>query len=72
MDEAYNKNLVEEIIIKSFKGYNKGNNFSSNKDSNNCSVFKNTSCCYIYWKYYKYWNLNYLKVILTLSFETFF
>ena len=48
VDEAYNKNLVEEIIIKSFKGYNKGNNFSSNKDSNNCSVFKNTSCCYIY------------------------
>ena len=48
VDEAYNKNLVEEIIIKSFKGYNKGNNFSSNKDSNNCRVFKTTSCCLIF------------------------
>ena len=48
VDEAYNKNLVEEIIIKSFKGYNKGNNFSSDNDSNNCNVFKTTSCCFIF------------------------
>ena len=47
IDEAYNKNLVEEIQIKSFKMYNKGNNFSNDKTTSGCSVFRNTVCCTI-------------------------
>ena len=48
VDEVYNKNLVEEILIKSFKGYDMKNNFSTNKDTtSSCSVFKNTACCII-------------------------
>ena len=47
IDEAYNKNLVEEIQIKSFKMYNKGNNFSNDKTTSGCSVFRNTVCCII-------------------------
>ena len=48
VDEVYNKNLVEEILIKSFKGYNMKNNFSTNKETtSSCSVFKNTACCII-------------------------
>ena len=44
VDEVYNKNLVEEILIKSFKGYNMKNNYSTNKStSSNCNVFKNTA-----------------------------
>ena len=46
-DEYYNKNLVEEIQIKSFKMYNKGNNFSNDKTTSGCSVFRNTVCCII-------------------------
>ena len=49
VDEVYNKNLVEEILIKSFKNYNMKNNFSNNKGtSTNCNVLRNTSCCYIF------------------------
>ena len=49
VDEVYNKNLVEEILIKSFKGYNMKNNYSTNKStSSNCNVFKNTACCIIF------------------------
>ena len=49
VDEVYNKNLVEEILIKSFKGYNMKNNYSTNKStSSNCNVFRNTACCSIF------------------------
>ena len=49
VDEVYNKNLVEEILVKSYKGYNMRNNFSTNKSTTtNCNVFKNSSCCYIF------------------------
>ena len=49
VDEVYNKNLVEEILIKSFKNYNMKNNFSTNKNTNsNCNVFRNTACCFIF------------------------
>ena len=49
VDEVYNKNLVEEILIKSFKGYNMKNNFSTNKGiTSNCNVFKNSACCKIF------------------------
>ena len=49
VDEVYNKNLVEEILIKSFKGYNMKNNFSTNKGiTSNCNVFNNSACCKIF------------------------
>ena len=48
VDEVYNKNLVEEILIKSFKIYNKGNNFSTDKTTSGCNVFRNSICCTIF------------------------
>jgi len=48
VDEVYNKNLVEEIQIKSFKMYNKGNNYVSGRSTTNCNVFRNAACCNIF------------------------
>ena len=48
VDEVYNKNLVEEILIKSYKLYNKDNNFSTDKPTTGCSVFRNSICCTIF------------------------
>ena len=47
VDEVYNKSLVEEIPIKSFKLYNVKNNFTYGEDSNNYKSDKKTSCCLI-------------------------
>ena len=49
VDEIYNKSLIEEVCIKSFKGYNLRNNYTSSSDSlTNCKVCKNTVCCSIF------------------------
>jgi hypothetical protein len=48
VDEVYNKSLVEEIQIKSFKGYNVKNNYTYGEDSNNYKSDKKTSCCLIF------------------------
>ena len=47
IDEVYNKSLVEEIPIKSFKLYNVKNNFTYGEDSNNYKIDKKVSCCTI-------------------------
>ena len=47
VDEIYNKSLIEEIYIKSFKGYNLRNNYTSSDSYTNCKVFKKTVCCLI-------------------------
>jgi hypothetical protein len=47
VDEVYNKSLVEEIPIKSFKLYNVKNNFTYGEDSNNYRTDKKMSCCII-------------------------
>ena len=47
VDEVYNKSLVEEIPIKSFKIYNVKNNYTYGEDSNNYKSDKKTSCCLI-------------------------
>ena len=47
VDEIYNKSLVEEIQIKSFKGYNVKNNFTYGENVNNYKSDKKTSCCSI-------------------------
>jgi hypothetical protein len=47
VDEVYNKSLVEEIPIKSFKGYNVKNNFIYGENVNNYKSDKKTSCCSI-------------------------
>jgi hypothetical protein len=47
VDEIYNKSLVEEIQIKSFKGYNIKNNFTYGENVNNYKSVKKTSCCSI-------------------------
>ena len=47
VDEVYNKSLVEEIQIQSFKGYNVKNNYTYGEDSNNYKSDKKTSCCLI-------------------------
>ena len=46
VDEVYNKSLVEEIPIKSFKVYNVKNNYTYGEDSNN-RADKKSSCCII-------------------------
>ena len=46
VDEVYNKSLVEEVLIKSFKGYNVKNNYTYGED-NNYKTDKKTSCCLI-------------------------
>ena len=46
VDEVYNKSLIEEIPIKSFKGYNVKNNFIYGEDNSSKSD-KKTSCCII-------------------------
>ena len=49
VDEVYNKSLVEEILIKSFKGYNVKNNFiygGNNLGSQNDN--KTSSCCLVF------------------------
>lgn len=48
VDEVYNKSLIEEIFIKSFKGYNMKNNFANSRNSTDCNVFKNSKCCIIF------------------------
>jgi hypothetical protein len=45
VDEMYNKSLVEEILIKSFKGYNVKNNYIYGESSNNYKSDKKTICC---------------------------
>ena len=45
VDEMYNKSLVEEIPIKSFKGYNVKNNFVYGDSANNYKSDKKTICC---------------------------
>ena len=45
VDEVYNKSLVEEIQIKSFKGYNVKNNYIYGDNSNNYKSDKKTICC---------------------------
>ena len=45
VDEMYNKSLVEEIPIKSFKGYNVKNNYVYGDNSNNYKSDKKTICC---------------------------
>ena len=47
VDEVYNKSLIEEILIKSFKGYNMRNNYSSSDSINHCRSCKQTVCCLI-------------------------
>ena len=47
VDEVYNKSLVEEIPIKSFKVYNVKNNFTYGEDSNNYKSDKKVSYCLI-------------------------
>ena len=48
VDEIYNKSLVEEINIKSFKGYNMRNNYTSSDKKSNCRVCKKTACCLVF------------------------
>jgi hypothetical protein len=45
VDEVYNKSLIEEIQIKSFKGYNVKNNYVYGDSSNNYKSDKKTICC---------------------------
>ena len=47
VDEVYNKSLVEEINIKSFKGYNMRNNYTSSDKIIHCKFCKKTACCLI-------------------------
>jgi hypothetical protein len=47
VDEVYNKSLVEEIQIKSFKGYNMRNNYMMSEKYTNCKVCRKTACCLI-------------------------
>jgi len=47
VDEVYNKSLIEEIPIKSFKGYNVKNNYIYGDNVNNYKSDKKTSCCAI-------------------------
>ena len=44
VDEVYNKSLIEEIQIKSYKGYNVKNNYIYGED-NNYKNDKKLSCC---------------------------
>jgi hypothetical protein len=46
VDEVYNKSLIEEIQIKSFKVYNVKNNFTYGED-NNYKSDRKTTCCLI-------------------------
>ena len=46
VDEVYNKSLIEEVLIKSYKGYNVKNNYTYGED-NNYKNDKKTSCCLI-------------------------
>jgi len=48
VDEIYNKPLTEEICIKSFKGYNLKNNYTSSDSLTNCKVCRKTVCCSIF------------------------
>ena len=45
VDEVYNKSLIEEIQIKSYKGYNVKNNCIYGEDNNNYKNDKKVSCC---------------------------
>ena len=47
VDEVYNKSLIEEIQIKSFKGYNVKNNYTYGEDNNKYKSDKKSSCCLI-------------------------
>ena len=47
VDEAYNKSLIEEIYIKSFKGYNMRNNYTSSYKMAYCKPCKKSVCCLI-------------------------
>ena len=45
VDEVYNKSLIEEIQIKSYKGYNVKNNYIYGEEDNNYKNDKKLSCC---------------------------
>ena len=45
VDEVYNKSLIEEIQIKSYKGYNVKNNYIYGEEDNNYKNDKKFSCC---------------------------
>ena len=47
VDEVYNKSLIEEICIQSFKGYNMRNNYASSSNYSNCRICRKTACCSI-------------------------
>ena len=47
VDEVYNKSLIEEICIKSFKEYNMRNNYASSDNYIHCKVCKKSACCSI-------------------------
>ena len=47
VDEVYNKSLIEEVLIQSYKGYNVKNNYTYREDNNNSKNNKKTSCCLI-------------------------
>ena len=48
VDDVYNKSLVEEINIKSFKGYNMRNNYIASDKITDCRVCKKTVCCMVF------------------------
>ena len=48
VDEVYNKSLIEEILVKSFKNYNVKNNFTYGEDNNNYKSDKKSVCCLIF------------------------
>ena len=47
VDEVYNKSLIEEVLIKSFKNYNVKNNFTYGEDNNKNKSNKKSVCCLI-------------------------
>ncbi len=46
-DEVYNKSLIDEVLIKSYKGYNVKNNYTYGEDNGDYKNDKKTSCCLI-------------------------
>ena len=47
VDEVYNKPLTEEVLIKSYKGYNMRNNYMKSNKNIYCKDCKKTVCCLI-------------------------
>ena len=40
----YNKSLIDEVLIKSYKGYNVKKNYTYGEDNNNYKNERKTSC----------------------------